>query len=340
MISYDLKTQKLFKYWLITLIFLILSMISVGGLTRLTESGLSITQWELFKGILPPLNQNDWKDYFTLYKEIPQYKLLNYNMTLNEFKIIFYWEYFHRLLGRIIGLFFLIPLVLFSLNKKIQFKNLFSYYVIFFLILFQGYIGWYMVKSGLTNDVTVSHYRLASHLLLAFLIISILFWSLLNVQNNTQKKFISMSKVGLSIKILILLLFVQIILGAFVSGLDAGNIYQTWPYMNLAFFPDDVLINNFNDLLDFNNRSLVQFFHRNLAYLIFVYVIFVGYLIFFNKKTIFKYYVLVFTLVLIQVVMGILTLLTNLNIYLAALHQITSLLLLFSTIHLHYVFID
>lgn len=340
MISYDLKTQKLFKYWLITLIFLILSMISVGGLTRLTESGLSITQWELFKGILPPLNQNDWKDYFTLYKEIPQYKLLNYNMTLNEFKIIFYWEYFHRLLGRIIGLFFLIPLVLFSLNKKIQFKNLFSYYVIFFLILFQGYIGWYMVKSGLTNDVTVSHYRLASHLLLAFLIISILFWSLLNVQNNTQKKFISMSKVGLSIKILILLLFVQIILGAFVSGLDAGNIYQTWPYMNLAFFPDDVLINNFNDLLDFNNRSLVQFFHRNLAYLIFVYVIFVGYLIFFNKKTIFKYYVLVFTLVLVQVVMGILTLLTNLNIYLAALHQITSLLLLFSTIHLHYVFID
>ena len=131
MISQDLKTKKLFKYWLITLIFLILSMVSVGGLTRLTDSGLSITQWELFKGILPPLNNDVWQEYFSFYKIIPQYKLLNYNMTLNEFKVIFYWEYFHRLLGRVIGLFFLIPLILFSFNKNIKFKSLISFYIIF-----------------------------------------------------------------------------------------------------------------------------------------------------------------------------------------------------------------
>ena len=168
------------NYIINTCVFIII----IGGLTRLTNSGLSITEWELFKGILPPLNSIVWNEYFNEYKKIPQYKILNYNMSLNEFKIIFYWEYFHRLLARFIGLFFLIPLILFYISKKIK-KNIYKFmFFNFFLIVFQGFVGWYMVKSGLTDDITVSHYRLAIHLTIAFLIISSIFWLILNIKSN------------------------------------------------------------------------------------------------------------------------------------------------------------
>ena len=136
--------------------FFVFLIIIVGGLTRLTNSGLSIIEWELFKGILPPLNEAKWNLYFEKYKTIPQYKLLNFNMSLDEFKTIFYWEYIHRILGRIIGIFSLFFLIYFQFIKKLSFKSLSPYYLVF-LILFQGYMGWYMVKSGLVNDVTVSH---------------------------------------------------------------------------------------------------------------------------------------------------------------------------------------
>ena len=155
------KINKLFFYWLCTSLLLIFSIIIVGGLTRLTNSGLSITEWELFVGIMPPLNSDSWNKYFELYKQIPQYKLLNFNMSLDDFKIIFYWEYFHRILARIIGLFFLIPLIFFLVTKKIKKEYLNICYLIFILILIQGIVGWFMVKSGLVLDVTVSHYRLS-----------------------------------------------------------------------------------------------------------------------------------------------------------------------------------
>ena len=176
MISNEKKINQLFDLWLLTSLILVFLIVIVGGLTRLTNSGLSITEWELFKGVLPPLNEGAWNLYFDLYKEIPQYRLLNFNMTLEEFKIIFYWEYFHRMIARIIGLFFLIPLIYFYLSDKIKKEYLNICYLIFFLIIFQGVIGWYMVKSGLVNDTTVSHYRLSLHLITAFLIISIIFW--------------------------------------------------------------------------------------------------------------------------------------------------------------------
>ena len=158
------KINELFLHWLFISLILVFSIIVVGGLTRLTNSGLSITEWELFKGILPPLNEGSWNDYFNEYKKIPQYELINFDMTLLQFKIIFYWEYFHRMLARFIGLFFLIPLILFYLSKKINTDYIKVCYLIFILIVFQGIIGWLMVKSGLVNDVTVSHYRLSLHL--------------------------------------------------------------------------------------------------------------------------------------------------------------------------------
>ena len=175
------QLNKYISYWLIS-IFLILSiMIVVGGLTRLTDSGLSITEWQLFSGIIPPLNTNQWNQYFDLYKKIPEYKLQNFSMTLAEFKVIFWWEFIHRFLGRLIGIFFLIPLLFFSF--KIGFRKTAKFHIIFLLICLQGFVGWYMVSSGLTENVDVSHYRLALHLLLAFIILSLVFWNYLNYKN-------------------------------------------------------------------------------------------------------------------------------------------------------------
>ena len=181
--------EKIVSIWLLTTISLVFLMIIVGGLTRLTNSGLSITEWELFKGILPPLNTTQWIIYFELYKTIPQFNLINPTMTLHEFKIIFYWEYFHRLFGRVIGLFYIIPLIYFTFKNFLNTKLLITLYSIFLLIVFQGVLGWYMVKSGLVNNVTVSHYRLSLHLLFAFLIISTLFWNFLNYNCNIKKYF-------------------------------------------------------------------------------------------------------------------------------------------------------
>ena len=194
MISKEKKINKLFLYWLNTSLMLVFFIIIIGGLTRLTNSGLSITQWELFKGILPPLNDNAWNIYFEEYKKIPQYKLLNFNMNISEFKVIFYWEYFHRVLARIIGLFFLIPLILFYLTKKIEIDYINICITITILILFQGIIGWYMVKSGLVNDITVSHYRLSIHLATAVLIISTIFWLIKNFKFRKKKFFLIFQK--------------------------------------------------------------------------------------------------------------------------------------------------
>jgi len=315
---------------------MVFAMIIVGGLTRLTDSGLSITEWELFTGILPPLNSDMWNEYFLLYKEIPQYQLINKDMTIEEFKIIFYWEYFHRILGRIIGLFLLIPLLYFHLIAKINSKHIYTCYVILFLIIFQGLIGWYMVKSGLVNDVTVSHYRLSLHLSLAFLIISLIFWLILNIKQKTFKNFFSIKKNNFFLFLLIFLIFGQVIMGAFVSGLDAGKIYQTWPLMNSGYFPSDLIINKVNDFFDLESHSLVQFYHRNIAYLILAYCIIIGFTIFRNKeKKLIKPFYFLITILFLQIFLGIITLISGLNMFLASGHQIFSVLLMLSAINLY-----
>ena len=337
MVSNEEKINKLFLYWLSISLLLVFFIIIVGGLTRLTNSGLSITEWELFKGILPPLNQASWLNYFEDYKKIPQYKLLNFDMDLEEFKVIFYWEYFHRILARIIGLFFLIPLLFFYFTKKIEKKYINICFVISFLIILQGIIGWYMVKSGLINDTTVSHYRLSIHLITAFIIISIIFWLIKNIVSKNNKFFFNLSNNNLPFLILILLIFIQVIMGAFVSGLDAGKIYQTWPRMNNNFFPDDVILDNLMIILNFDNPSLVQYYHRNLAYLIIFYVIILSIFIFKKKyEVLYKPLKILLFVVCLQVILGIFTLISGLNIYLASIHQITSVLLVFSALNLYY----
>ena len=339
MIPHEKKINNLFLYWLVFSLFLVFSIIIVGGLTRLTNSGLSITEWELFSGILPPLSAKSWNNYFILYKNIPQYKLLNYDMNLNEFKVIFYWEYFHRLLARLIGLFFIIPLLFFYFSKKIEKNYLKICNVIFLLILLQGIIGWYMVKSGLVNNIPVSHYRLSLHLGIAFLIISIIFWLIINLANNTYKTFFNFSKKNLPFIFLIGIIFSQVILGAFVSGLDAGKIYQTWPMMGYTYFPNDIPIENIKTFFNFDNHSLVQFYHRNLAYLITIYIFIFSFQIYKRKiKILYKPLILILSFLLFQIILGILTLVSGLNIYLASAHQISSVILVFSSINLYYYY--
>ncbi len=323
-----------FHIWLISIAFLVALIIIVGGLTRLTDSGLSITEWELFKGILPPTSEEDWVRYFEAYKLIPQYILLNSNMNLEEFKFIFFWEYAHRLLARFIGLFFLIPFLFFIIINLLSKQLLLKLTNIFILILIQGSIGWYMVKSGLIENTSVSHYRLSIHLFIAFTIFSSLIWILLNSLKMTKKKFFQFNYNYFSVKLLLILLFLQIILGAFVSGLDAGKIYQTWPLMNGNYFPDDVELNSF---FNFDKASTVQFFHRNIAYLIFIVSVYLGFNVFKKKEThLYNNYLFFILFINVQIVLGIFVLISGANIYLASMHQISSIFLVLIALSLYH----
>ena len=327
------KQLKIYlSYWLALMFWLISLMIIVGGLTRLTDSGLSITTWELFSGLVPPLNNSDWINYFNLYKQIPEFKLQNYSMSLEEFKVIFWWEWIHRFLGRVVGILFLIPLIYFSF--KISFKKLINLYLIFFLICFQGFIGWYMVSSGLVDRVDVSHFRLSIHLLMAFVILSMILWNYLKL-----KKFNIFNKLNLKLPLtFIILLFIQIVIGAFVSGLDAGKIYNSWPLMGSNYFPDDNNISNLISIHVFSEPSLVQFIHRNLAYIILVFFIFIFCKIVKNKLYDFlKPILIVGFLLIIQVILGIFTILYGAKIIFSSMHQISSIFLIASSIYLLYL---
>ena len=328
------KYYSLFSIWLISLILLVALIIIVGGLTRLTDSGLSITEWEVFKGVLPPLNQDDWDKYFLAYKSIPQYIYLNSSMSLDEFKFIFFWEYFHRMLGRIIGLFFFLPFIFLLLRGALNNYLKSRLVAISLLILLQGLIGWYMVKSGLVENVSVSHYRLSLHLLTAFIIFSSLIWIYMNHYFEKKVKFFHIRTEYFFLKILIFLIFLQIVIGAFVSGLDAGKIYQTWPLMNGAYFPDDSISDN---LFNFNKPSIVQFLHRNIAYIIFVISVYSGIYIYRNKiRELYYSYIFFILFIGLQIILGILILYTNVNIYIASLHQISSIFLIISSLNLYY----
>jgi len=320
--------NKIVEFWLISIFFLVGVMILVGGLTRLTDSGLSITQWELFKGFLPPLTNKSWLYYFELYKNIPEYTEQNFNMTLNEFKVIFWWEWGHRFLGRLIGLSFLIPLIYFYFKHGFQFIK--KYLLIFFLICFQGFIGWYMVSSGLVDRVDVSHYRLSIHLLIAFIILSLVLWEYLNIKKFNLNYQTDKNNLPL---IFLILLFIQLILGAFVSGMDAGKIYNSWPLMGNSYFPDD---NNIVDLFKisvFDEPSLTQFIHRNLAYFILAFYIYTFYFYFKRKlNNYFRILVIIGIILLFQIFLGILTVLSGAQIFYSSLHQINTILLFSSSI--------
>ena len=324
--------QNNIRRWLLLMFFLIILIIAVGGLTRLTDSGLSITEWELFKGVFPPFTSDKWNFYFNEYKQIPEFKSINYDMTLSEFKVIFYWEYFHRLIARLIGLFALIPLIIISLIYKKKIISNFKYLSIFLLICIQGIVGWYMVTSGLVNNTDVSHYRLALHLSIALIILSINFWFILETFKISSFK-IKYSNFFLNIFLFLIIL--QIILGAFLAGMDGCLIYNSWPDMNGNFVPNDI---NYIDLFLFSsldNPSVIQFYHRITAYLLIIFLIFLNYFTF--KTNSFSKAILILDIaILLQIILGILTLITGVKIAYASLHQLGSVFVLTSFLYIKY----
>lgn len=264
----DARAARHIRYWLYAMCVLLAAMIAVGGATRLTESGLSITEWKPVMGAIPPLSHAAWAEEFAKYKTIPQYELMNAGMTLDQFKGIYWWEWSHRLLGRIIGFAFLAPLLWFLVTRQARGKLAWRLGGLFVLGGLQGALGWFMVMSGLSDRVEVSQYRLAAHLALALVIFSAILWTAFSLRpprgRDPAPRSLAIGAWALAGGV-----FVQMILGAFVAGLRAGKAFNTWPLMNGKIVPDGYFSGapGFSDL--FETVAASQFNHRTLAYLLF-----------------------------------------------------------------------
>jgi len=259
------------RVWLGSVIALIFAMVVVGGATRLTGSGLSITEWKPILGAIPPLSAADWQEAFDKYRQIPQYQLVNKGMSLAEFQFIYWWEWAHRFLGRFIGVAFAIPFLAFAAAGYIRRDLAPSLVALFALGALQGFMGWYMVQSGLVDRVSVSQYRLAAHLGLAAIIYAAMIWVALGVGQPARA--IKRSWAWLSAAGLLVFSFVQIVLGAFVAGMKAGFAYNTWPLMDGAWIPDGLFVMQPWHVNLFENALTVQFNHRIAAYLLFAWAI-------------------------------------------------------------------
>jgi cytochrome c oxidase assembly protein subunit 15 len=307
------KLDKQILIWLIGSMIFIATIVLVGGLTRLTESGLSITKWDLFVGIFPPLSEAKWQIFFSQYQQIPEYKQVNYGMSLAQFKSIFWLEYLHRLIARLFGLFFLLPLIYFTV--QVRSRSMLKYWGMFLLIFAQGVVGWFMVKSGLSENTDVSHYRLAFHLGTAFVIFGLIWWQVLQL-SNIVKQHSSLKYFSYFITILI---FVQIVWGAFVAGLNAGLLYNEFPFMGASIVPMEFAAMQPFWLNFFENHASVQFIHRVLGVLILLAVsIFVA----LRRE---RWSILFLIIVVMQVIFGISTLLYQVPIGMASLHQMMAL---------------
>lgn len=319
--------------WLIICSLMVAIMIIIGGLTRSTNSGLSMVEWKIISGIVPPITTNDWIELFNKYKQFPEYRLVNQNITLNDFQFIFWMEYIHRILGRLIFLVVLIPFIFFLKKKLIPQKLKKHFFIIIFLIIAQGLLGWYMVKSGLIDNHDVSQYRLSIHLIMAFIIygyllfISLTFYNLIKkrkkylIKNNKQIFFINF--------LLILLILITVASGGFVAGLDAGLVYNTFPKMGDSYIPHEIFNIKPIYLNFFENPATVQFNHRLLGFLTFLAAIL---LFVYSKKCklhkqIQKKMVLIIFVVILQVILGIGTLLSYVAIPIALTHQLGALIL-------------
>ena len=317
--------------WLVSLMSIILLMIIVGGLTRLTESGLSMVDWRLFMGTIPPLSHGDWLKVFEDYKQYPEYQIKNINMTLSEFKYIFWWEYGHRVLGRLIGIIFIIPFIYFALKKYFSNKELYSYSFLLFLGGAQGIIGWWMVKSGLDVNPYVSHLRLAVHLIIAQIILSLiayLFLKRLDIgiyKNNfsSHKTFFIFFNI---------IIFFTVIYGAFMAGLDAGKSFNTWPKMGDNYIPENLIFIEDRLFGFFDNSVFIHFFHRALAYLSFLTILYMCFKHFKGIENKYQkiHFLIVLFLVLIQLFIGVFVVLSNVQVSLGSIHQIIGTLLFVS----------
>ena len=325
--------------WLLVIVLMIFGTIMIGGITRLTESGLSMVDWRPLMGIIPPTNEADWNKVFEMYKQYPEYQKLNYNITLSEFKSIFFWEYGHRMFGRMIGLFMLLPWLFFSIRKRLDRKFNLKMLALFILLVAQGVLGWYMVQSGLIDKPQVSHYRLAAHLLLALALLGATLWQALNLIRGEStaigRSQPRLRQIALGFTVLISL---QIFYGAIVAGLNAGLGYNTFPLMAGHLVPPRMFMLEplWLNLLD--NHITVQFLHRTF-----------GWLILFSAAGIWLYArklplslkqshsIKVITgLVTLQFILGVLTLIYVMPLGLAIAHQAVAAILFASAINLNH----
>lgn len=327
-----MKTNKPVIIWLLSGCVLLFIMVMVGGITRLTNSGLSMTDWHLVTDTFPPTSDQAWNDAFEEYKKFPEYQKINIHndFTLDDYKFIYFWEWFHRFIGRIIGIVFIIPFVYFLIKKKLDASTIKKCIILLFMGGFQGFLGWFMVKSGLIDNPDVSHYRLALHLTFAFITFAYTLWVALDlIYPDKIEVILPLRRLA---QIAMIVLIIQIIYGGFVAGLNAGLIHNHWPLMSegkliheTVWIEQPTLLQNLTE-----GKSGVQFVHRTLAYIV------VGLMILLYVRS--KKYTLtnlqsksVKTLVLfvfIQFILGIFTLLFHVPLWLGLAHQLMAFLLL------------
>ncbi|MEZ4806703.1 MAG: COX15/CtaA family protein [Flavobacteriales bacterium] len=313
--------------WLVTGCILIACMVVIGGITRLTDSGLSITEWKPIMGALPPMNETQWEDAFEKYKQIPEYTLSEPRIGMDGFKRIFFWEYLHRNWGRLMGLVFVVPFTIFWRKGLINGWLRKRSWAILIGGGLVGALGWFMVVSGLEDRTDVSQYRLAVHLCAALAVLSLVLWTVLDIREGRAQFRSYGSLAGRNARILMFLLLLQIVWGAFTAGLDAGHIYNTWPLMNGEFMPENVtafdsLVKDFTD-----HRDGVQFIHRWFAWVV------AGGCILFavrhrKEPRLVRPVLWLIAMVGVQFVLGILTVLSQVHIALGAAHQLGAVALL------------
>ncbi|MBV9693683.1 MAG: COX15/CtaA family protein [Alphaproteobacteria bacterium] len=327
-------------YWLFAVAAIVVCMVTLGGLTRLTGSGLSITEWDPIMGAIPPLSDRAWHDAFAKYQRIPQYRLEHSGMTLEGFQAIFWWEWTHRLLGRLLGIAFFVPFVAFAWTGVIARRDWARMALLFGLGALQGFVGWWMVMSGLETRVSVSQYRLAIHLGVAILLLGAILWTALEYLRGSSGRTSGKAEAPKMLRIgglaVVALIYIQMLLGALVAGLHAGLIYNTWPSMDGRLLPENpfsVAAVSFNFI---ENTGLVQFDHRMAAYVVFALA-----LVFLLRVRSMKPSAqamnasgAVAFLVVFQVALGIVTLLAQAPLELAAAHQLTAALLFSAAIWL------
>lgn len=335
----DQTTKKQILIWLGITLGMLFCMVFIGGVTRLTDSGLSMVEWRPLLGAIPPMNEAQWLEVFDKYKQFPEYQIVNQRMNLEEFKFIFFWEYFHRLFGRLIGVVFILPYLFFflrrKLNKEWNRKLLFA----LFLGASQGLLGWFMVMSGLVDRPDVSHFRLAAHFSLAVLIIGYIFWMMLDLL--PYRGAVKTPEIATAKKLLAYfspVLAIQIVYGAFVAGLDAGIGYNTFPKMGRYWIPKILTGEESFLVMAVSSNVGVQFVHRCFGWALFAFAV---YFLYFalsklpNGK-LRRDFIGISALVLLQFILGVLTLLTNVAISLASAHQMVACVLVIMTVKVFY----
>ena len=322
--SYNNISTSMLTWLYLTLVSVVI-MVFIGGITRLTDSGLSMVEWRPFLGIFPPLSEKEWVRVFELYKKTPEFIFYNNEINLDGFKEIFFWEYFHRIWGRFIGLIFIIPFTYFLIKNKLSKDLICKLTIILFFGVFQAILGWWMVESGFIKNPDISQYRLALHLSNAFIIMFFLVWVIMDIHEGS-------SKIKFNFDLLVLItLILTIIAGSFVAGMDAGLMYNTYPLMNDKFFPDDYGSLGIKD--PFDNPASAQFNHRHLGFLALI-ALLLFYIKNFSKINIKFRLNLCLTLIIFQFILGIVILLNYVPIVFASMHQVgaTLIFLIFTSI--------